>query len=250
MDDLLAVIRTRLMPALLTAAGVALVTAGLLSYADPLSSGASAAAPTSSPAEVTPSPAPGSATPAGSATPRPSDRPLPSGGVLPASPSHTAPPADRVVTRIAIPLLQIDLPVIKQPDPSYPSCDVAMYHEAFDAPGLAHGPYMYAHARTGMFLPLLDRSKVNNGKAMLGMLVQVWTSDDRLFLYEISRVKRHVPTALDLTLLWKEGRNVAWLQTSEGPNSSYPKLQIMAKLLSEQAADHADAHPAARPRDC
>jgi len=125
-----------------------------------------------------------------------------------------------------------------------------MYHEAFDAPGPEHGPYIYAHARTGMFLALLDVSKVNNGKAMIGMLVQIWTSDDRLFLYEINRVKRHVPTGLDLTLLWKEGTKVAWLQTSEGPNSTYPKLQIMAKLLSEQAAPHADAHPVPKPRDC
>jgi hypothetical protein len=249
MDDLVAVIRTRLVPAVLTAAGVALVTAGLLTYTDPLTSGVSAAPTASRPTVATASPTPGSATPAGSDTPAPSDRPLPS-GVLPASPPHTTAPADRVVTRIAIPLLQIDLPVIRQPDPAYPSCDVAMYHEAFDAPGLAHGPYIYAHARTGMFLALLDASKVNNGKAMIGMLVQIWTSDDRLFLYEISRVKRHVPTGLDLTLLWKEGTNVAWLQTSEGPNSSYPKLQIMAKLLSEQAASHADAHPVPKPRDC
>src|SRR5207253_5583467 len=52
--------------------------------------------------------------------------------------------------------------------------------------------YIFAHARTGMFLPLLEGSKVDNGKKMKGMLVQVYTSDDQLFLYSISEVRRHV----------------------------------------------------------
>jgi hypothetical protein len=237
MESLAPLIRTRLLPALLTAAGVALVTAGLITYTDPTLAGIG---PSPSPAPVvtprpiaTPSAAP-SATPSGAAPPS-------------ASPSAAV---ERTVTRVAVPLLRIDLPVIRQPDPSYPSCNVAMYHEAFGAPGGEIGPYLYAHARTGMFLPLLEASKVNGGRAMEGMLVQVWTSDDRLFLYEITQIRRHVPADFDLGQLLDDGPNLLWLQTSEGPNSSYPKLQVVATLLSESEAAAADAHPTARPVDC
>jgi hypothetical protein len=234
MANLSRILGSRLLPAVLTAAGVALVTAGLLTYTDPSIAGIPSPVPepTATSAPYTPPP---TASPGTSGEPTPSSSP----GV-----------DNRTVTRVAIPALRIDLPVIRQPDPAYPSCNVAMYHEAFGAPGQKTGPYIYAHARTGMFLPLLEASKVNDGRAMVGMLVQVWTSDDRLFLYEIKEVRRHVPTSFNLGQLLDDGPELMWLQTSEGPNSTYPKLQVVATMLSEDRADPADAHPTPHPVNC
>ena len=61
-------------------------------------------------------------------------------------------------------------------------------------PGEGKATYLYAHARTGMFLPLLNQSKIQNGKKMIGMVVELWTNDDQRFLYVITDVRRHVPT--------------------------------------------------------
>ena len=231
---LLDVIRGRIVPSLLTAAGVTLVVAGLLSYTVPAEAG------------LPPTPTP-------IATPVPEA----SAGPTPVAPSTTPEtsaspgiPADRVATRVQVPAMRIDLPIIIQPDPAYPSCNVAMYHQAFGPPGDPRGTYIYAHARTGMFLPLLDASKKNNGAAMKGMIVDVYTSDDMLFLYEIVEVRRHVPASFNIATLQDEGSGLLWLQTSEGPNHTYPKLMLKATLLSSGPADHAAAHPKPKPVDC
>ena len=231
-------LRTRVLPALLTAAGVTLVVAGLLTYTKPAEAGP---APSPSPTVVAVEPSPSaiatpSATPSGDATPS-------------ADASATVPPG-RVSSRVQIPALRIDLPVIKQPDPDYPSCNVAMYHELFGPPGDPRGTYIYAHARRGMFLALLDASKKNNGASMLGMLVNVYTNDDMLFLYEVDEVRRHVPASFNLANLLDEGENILWLQTSEGPSHIYPKLMLKATLLSSGPADHAAANPRPRPVAC
>src|SRR4051794_27782766 len=121
--SLLDSIRGRLAPSLLTAAGVTLVVAGLLSYTDPAEAG------------PLPTPSPSSQQTA-AATPAPSAAaPSPSGDAS-ASPGV---PANRLSTRIQIPAMKIDLPIIKQPDARYPSCNVAMYHEAFGPPGDPRG---------------------------------------------------------------------------------------------------------------
>ncbi len=81
-----------------------------------------------------------------------------------------------------------------QPDPRYPACNVAMYLPSMWQPGMDRSIYIYAHARTGMFLPILNASLVANGKKMLGMLAEVWTSDNQKFTYEITDVRRHQHT--------------------------------------------------------
>jgi hypothetical protein len=234
-------LRTRLIPAILTAAGVAFVTAGLLTYTGPVEADPG----------VTPEP-----TQIAVATPSPSPiiTPLPSLSFPPASPSPSTTPSfspDRIATRVVIGEMGIDLPVIKQPDPSYPACNVAMYLEALYQPGMGKATYLYAHARTGMFLSLLEESRRNDGQRMLGMLVQVYTGDNRLFLYEVTEVLRH-QTSLDRPLA--ATTEELWLQTSEqppaGPGVITPKLQIVAKPLSEGAADPVAAHPEAHPVAC
>jgi hypothetical protein len=231
-------LRTRLIPAVLTALGVTFLAAGLLQYSMPVE-----AQPGASPtpvASVAPSPSPSD--PATSPTPEPS----PSG-----EPSPSIAPEDRVGTRVVVAALGIDLPIVKQPDPSYPSCDVAMYIEQLGQPGQGRATYLYAHAQKGMFLPILNASKVNDGKSMIGMIVEVYTSDDRLFLYEVTEVRRHQTVLTDAI---KATTEQMWLQTSEGarqpPGVVGPKTQVIALLLSEGPADHADAHPAAHPRKC
>jgi hypothetical protein len=233
-------IRTRIVPALLTAAGVAFLAAGLMSFTSPVS-----ADPAGSP-----TPAPSVDTGA-VATPEPliTLPPLGSGGLPSTAPSF---PPDRVATRIRIAALKIDLPVIKPGGATqHPLCDVAMYYQdpRLGQPGEGRVTYLYAHAQAGMFLPLLTASKISNGSRMIGMVVEVWTSDDQRFLFVITRVVRHVPVASAFDGPFAVRTEQLWLQTSEGIGPQ-PKLQIVAEPLSQEAAPHADAHPVPHPRVC
>jgi hypothetical protein len=126
-----------------------------------------------------------------------------------------------------------------------------MYIEDLPQPGAKGATYLYAHARAGMFLPLLDQSEINNGRGMLGMLVQVYTSDDRYFLYEVTEVRRHQTDSADaLADAFAAKTPQLWLQTSEGPRGTPGKLQVVAMPLSSGPASPADAHPTARPVVC
>jgi len=236
-------LRLRILPPILTGTGVMLLAAGILTYADPTTAGEPAETPvvvTAPPPTPTPSPpVDASPSPSTSASIPPSPSASPS-----ASPSPQL--GVRVATRVVIPALRIDLPVIEGPG-GYPPCDVAMYLKELGQPGEGRATYLYAHARRGMMLPLLEQSRVNDGRAMLGMLVQVYTSDDQLYLYEISEVRRHQRT-LDRPLAATSEE--LWLQTSEGPNKTYPKLQLVARPLSVGPADPTEAHPRAQPRAC
>lgn len=234
MVDLADRIRTRVIPALLTAFGVTLLAGGLLSY----TSGATA--------EPLASPSPTIVSAPPTSTPLITFPPLTSGNLPTASPSA---PADRVVTRVRIAALKIDLPVVKPPGgaDTYPLCNVAMYLQELGQPGQGRATYLYAHARTGMYLPLLEASLVQNGQSMLGMVVEVWTSDDQRFLYEITEVRRHQTDLNDATAATSEE---LWLQTSEGPKGTPGKLQVLAMPLSQEAADPANAHPVPKPVVC
>jgi hypothetical protein len=231
----------RLLPALIIAAGVTLVAAGLLSYtAAPTTGGA----PSPTPEATAASPSP---TPVARATP--SVRP-------PASqPVVRSPDPRAVASRVLVPALRIDLPVISgRVDPpgnpgNYPLCDVAQYLHEYSQPGQEGTTYLYAHARAGMFLPLLQESERNDGARMIGALVQVYTSDGWLYLYEIFRVKRHA-TDFRLADDLRPGEQRLILQTSEGPKGTVPKLQVAARLLSSQPGDPRQARPPAKPRIC
>ena len=237
MADLAERIRIRLIPAVLTALGVAALAAGVLSLTTPVV------------AEPLPS---ATATPAPSASVEPTASPLITFPPIPSASSAPSasptPPADRVATRVRVAALDIDLPVVKPPAvDAYPLCDVAEYIQQLGQPGEGRATYLYAHARTGMFLPILDASLVQNGKSMLGMVVEVWTSDDQRFLYEITEVRRH---QLDLEDALAARTEELWLQTSEGPKGTPGKTQVLALPISQEAADHADAHPKAKPVVC
>lgn len=222
-------LRFRLLPALLTATGLALLAGGLMSYTT----------------AVEPPPTVHALA---------SYDPLPTVHgevVLPGASAVAAPsfPPDRVATRIVIRRLGIDLPVMLQTDNYglYPLCDVALYAR-LGQPGQGRATYIYAHARPGMFLPLLTRSeRSDDGASMIGMTVEVYTSDNWLFLYTIKEVRRHT---LDLNDAINTRTERLWLQTSEGTRGHVPKLQVVADFLSAEPTDPKAAHPNARPRIC
>jgi len=230
-DSIWTRLRLRLLPALLTAIGVALLANGLLSYTSAVEQPPTGIA--------LPSYAPLPTVGPGISLPGPSDGPD-------ASPTF---PPDRVATRIVIRRLDIDLPVMLQPDSYglFPLCDVALYIPALGQPGEGRATYIYAHARVGMFLPLLNASLHNDGARMLGMTVEVYTSDNWLFLYTITEVRRHTRN-LDAALNTDFER--LFLQTSEGPDGTVPKLQVVADYLSSEPTDAASAHPKPHPRVC
>ena len=242
----LSAVRTRLLPALLTALGVVLITAGLLSYADPTTAGT---VPDQSPTAIELSPDP-------SATlevPSPSASDAPSG-----SPGATAAPTQAAgrphATRVVVPALDIDLPVVAGPN-GYPYCNVAMYIDGLGKPlqdlgqpGRGIATYLFAHARDGMFGPIYeDAIQKHKPDKLLGMIVQVYTSDNKLYLYEVKKVLLH---QLNLDAAFGANSEQLWLQTSEGPKGTPGKTQLKATLLSVGDADPADAHPKPKPVNC
>jgi hypothetical protein len=230
-------IRTRVVPALLTAFGVTILSAGLLNYSVPVAADQATPSPDPSIADV--------ATP----TPLITLPPITATAVPTPSPTPT-PPANRVATRVRVKGLGIDLPVVKG-NAGYPFCNVAMYLAALSQPGFGRATYLYAHAREGMFLPLL----MTKAKGLRGQTVEVWTSDDMVFRYTISEVFRHVPYDEGLDRPAVATTEELWLQTSEGPKPPPgqppgPKTQVLATFVSAGPADHAAAHPKARPVVC
>jgi hypothetical protein len=223
----------RLLPALLTALGVALLANGLTTFTTAV--------------EDPPVP-----------RPLPTYEPLPTfdgtinlpspGPSAVVTPAPTFPP-DRVATRIVIRRLDIDLPIMLQTDRYgiFPLCDVALYQPLLGQPGQGRATYIYAHAREGMFLPLLTASQNNNGKRMLGMTVEIYTSDNWRFLYTITEVRRHT---LDLNDAINTKTERLWMQTSEGPEGTVPKLQVVGDFLAAEITDHESAHPEPQPRIC
>ena len=234
-------LRDRLLPAVLTAAGVALLAAGLLSYtgsavaADPGSSAA--------PTEIALDPSASLALPT-----------LPPPGASASGLPSASPNPNRVATRVVVEALGIDLPIVKPRGgaSAYPLCNVAMYlvDPRLGQPGGNKATYLYAHARDGMFGPIYDRAirKLHGGpKSMLGMIVQVYTNDDVLHEYQITKVLLHQLT-LDTPLAATHDQ--LWLQTSEGPKGTPGKTQVIAEPLLTLPADHATANPAPHPVVC
>ncbi len=240
MLPLMITVRTRFLPALVTAMGVVLVTAGLLSYADPATAGT---AVVESP--VIETLAPTEAPSATIALPSPSVDP--SVTTDPSAAPSASPTSRAVATRVVVPALRIDMPVIRGNN-EYPLCNVAMYFKELGQPGEDRATYLYAHARDGMFGPIYELAiPGRNGKKMLGMIVQVYTSDDKLYLYEIREVRLH---QLNLDDAAGATSDELWLQTSEGPKGTPGKTQLRALPISVGPADPADAHPKAKPVVC
>jgi len=149
-------------------------------------------------------------------------------------------------TRIRIPYYGIDLAVIKAPS-TYPPCGVGMWLRELYQPTEPGVTYIAGHARKGMFLPLLTASKTNNGAAMIGKTIYVYTSNSKRHTYVITEVRRHVSSIQNVFGVTAER---LWVQTSEGPDFTYPKLIIVAKRTATVAATYSSSHPTARPYRC
>jgi len=229
-------IRTRILPALLTALGVVLLTAGLLSYADPTTAGTT----------LEESPTTYALDPSTPPTDVPSTAPTEGASAAPTATPSASPAERALATRIVVPALKIDLPVVEGPA-GYPLCNVAMYIQELGQPGEGRATYLYAHARDGMFGPIYELAHAGQQRKMLGMIVQVFTSDDKLYLYEVREVRLH---QLNLDAAQTATTEELWLQTSEGPKGTPGKTQLVAVPISVGDADPADAHPKPKPVAC
>lgn len=168
-----------------------------------------------------------------------------------ASPSDaSAAPA----TRLVISVLGVDLPVIPgvmdaEGNPVFPPCDVASYLPYYVQPALSGTTYLYAHAQRGMLLPLLEASRVDDGAALIGQQVDVYTADGQRYVYEAFVVDRHT-TDYSLADGVAPGEQRLVVQTSEGPVDDPLKLQLGARLVRTEPVPIAEARPSAAPRDC
>jgi hypothetical protein len=229
-----------LVPALLAGAGVFLVVAGLFNYFSPAYLSSAAGSSPSPGTVVAPaSPAPYTLPPLVTAGPSGSGNP---------SPGASATGTYAIATRVVIPALNVDDAVVPSPhNEQFPLCNVAEYltlGKVYAYPGAAQATYLYAHARVNMFWNLLVQSKVNNGAAMIGDWVEVYTNDDQDHIYVISQVIRHVPpTTAFADQALAATTDQLWLQTSEGHANSSMKLQVVAQPLGVVAATYAEAHP-------
>ncbi len=141
-------------------------------------------------------------------------------------------------TRVSIPAYSINLPVVRAPS-GYPYCNVAMYMGTLSQPTEPGVTFIMAHARTGMFLPLLKQWQLNKGVNMIGKKVYVYTSNSKVSTYQIFAVKGMTSVQSAVTTTAEE----LWLQTSTGPHGTALKLVVKARRLSTVSTTYAASHP-------
>ena len=266
MISILDAIRSRVFPALLTAAGVVLITAGLFSYVDPTEAGlqpvesevAGTLEPSTPSGTLAPVVTPGN----GSASPSSSPPRLPThrqraqrrrrssrirqrsqGAPWPhesssrcsrsTSRSSRATTGTRTATSRCISI----------------RATATMPRKTHSGSPARAGPRTSTATRgMGCSVPIYELAIVKkNAKKMLGMVVQIYTSDFKLYLYEVREYRLHV-TDLDGPL--GAAREELWLQTSEGPKGTPGKTQLIAYPISVSDANPRDAVPKAKPVNC
>ena len=126
--------------------------------------------------------------------------------------------------RVQIPRLAIDLPIlegdIERDTVQMQTPNNYAFHLPGTAiPGAGANSYLYAHARTGMFLSLW--------KAQVGDVVWISTPDGRALRYVVSEVHPRVPPG-DVSLASVTPPDRLTLQTSTGPNPSDPRFVVVA----------------------
>ena len=227
-----------LVPALLAGAGVFLVVAGLFYYLQP----AAAAEPTPTPAPTLASVAPYSLPPMASTAPS-------------AGANSVAAIATRVRIRGTVP--PVDLPVVTSPPhEEFPLCNAAEYYtvngRALAYPGTPQANYLYAHASAGMFGPRWNLDTAKQLPTLIGLWVEVYTTDDQDHVYQITQVLPGVsvsdPSWIERPASVKSDQ--LWLQTSEGPYETSTKLQVVAEPVGVVAASSTDSHPTGKGSVC
>lgn len=147
----------------------------------------------------------------------------------------TVPPSGAAVTpdprapipdgyRIQIPRLAIDLPiaegdVVRDIDLQKTPENYAFHLTGTSVPGRGSNSYLYAHARTGMFLTLW--------KARAGDEVFISTPDGKALKFVVSEVHPAVAPA-DVSWVQPTLGERLTLQTSTGPKSTDPRFVVVA----------------------
>jgi hypothetical protein len=182
--------------------------------------------------------------------------PAPTPSSTPARPADRPADLDAVPSRVVLPALGIDLPVVSGDETvpgnprDYPLCDVAQYLTTYRYPARpGTTTWVYAHAREGMFLPLLEASEREDGAELIGQEVTLYSTGLRRSTWAITEVHRHATDRSAGARVPPDERRLV-LQTSEGPRGTVPKLQVVARLTTEEGATAADAAPSAAPRGC
>ena len=190
-------------------AGVLLLAVGIALLAGSTLPRAGSVAPLALPsalASATPAPTSSSGATAIAPTPAPTIGPIPDG------------------YRVQMPRLGIDLPiaegnidldVVRQQTPE----GFAFHFPGTAIPGTFGNSYLYAHARTGMFLSLWN--------ARVGDQVTIKTPSGVDLKFVVTEVHPRVPPA-DTSWLQPAGDERLTLQTSTGPNSGDPRFVVVA----------------------
>jgi hypothetical protein len=126
--------------------------------------------------------------------------------------------------RIQMPRLAIDLAILEGDIQRDSVLQRTPEHYAFHLPGTAipgsgANSYIYAHARTGMFLSLWN--------ARLGDVVWISTPDGRALKYVVSEIHSRVPPS-DVRWADPTPPERLTLQTSTGPNPGDPRFVVVA----------------------
>lgn len=143
-------------------------------------------------------------------------------------------------TKVTLPYLSINLPIVRAPS-GYPYCNVAMYLGTLNQPTEPGVTFIMAHARKGMFLPLLTQWQLNKGANLIGKTVNVYTSNSKVSSYRITSVQ----TILSIQSAVSVTAEQLWLQTSTGPHGTAAKLVVKARRVITQATTYAASHPTA-----
>lgn len=132
----------------------------------------------------------------------------------------------------------------------YPLCGVSMYNGAYSQPREPSewATFVFAHARKGMFEPLYLTWKRGNAAKLVGKVFYLYTSDNKMHTYRITGTAYGKQSVMDS--ITSAGFDKAWLQTSTGPNYTYPKFFVKASRVATTSVSYAAAHPTPHPYKC
>lgn len=153
----------------------------------------------------------------------PTEQATPSASTLPPSTGPTAttspsPVRESVASRIRIPRLAIDLPVIEGDGIDAP-LDAAAHYPGTAWPGGGSNIYIYAHARDGLFIKLWD--------AREGDEVLLDTVDRRTVTYIVDDIRPMTPWN-EVDLLKPTEQEQLTLQTSTSYTATAPRFVVIA----------------------
>jgi sortase (surface protein transpeptidase) len=140
------------------------------------------------------------------------------------TPAPTPTPPIPAGYRIQVPRLAIDLAIIEGDIERDTVQQQTPEHYAFHLPGTGlpgggTNSYIYAHARSGMFLSLWN--------ARVGDVVLILTPDGRSLRFVVSEVHPRVPPS-EVTWASPTPPDRLTLQTTTGPNPSDPRFVVVA----------------------